>query len=226
MSPPSALATTSTSPPPSPPPHRHHPSALSATAPSPPPPSLPPSPPPPLPPPPSPPPSPPPPSAPPPSPPPSPPPHPRRRVPFPPPPSPPHLYRTSQGSDCALRQANSAQGPRQLQLSPHKRFGQGATALAAAHSSIFALALTTQSRPGPGTRAAREATRAASGLRAAAPQGKPTARLAPASSTQPSQAPRTGHCGYRRVGGVQRAIELLGSLTTRLRDNALRLKNS
>ena len=49
-----------------------------------------------------------------------------------------------QGSDCAPRQANSAQSPRQLQLSPHERFGQGATALAAAHSSIFALALTTQ----------------------------------------------------------------------------------
>ena len=54
----------------------------------------------------------------------------------------------------------------------------------------------------------------ASRLRApAAPQGKPTARLAPASSTQPSQAPRTGHCGNRRYGGVQRVLAV-GSVTT------------
>ena len=88
---------------------------------------------------------------------------------------------------------------------PTSASGRASGSRSGALEHLRSCALTTKSRPGPGTRS-RCAGGHANRLRApAAPQGKPTARLALASSTHPSQAPRTGHCGHRRFGGVQRA---------------------
>ena len=126
-----------------------------------------------------------------------------------------------QGSDCAPRQANSAQSPRQLQLSPHERFGQGATALAAAHSSIFALALTTQPRPAHALHGRpREPPQGSSCTPRQADSASSSSQLHSALTSAPDRA-------LRQSALRRRAARLSCGFSdhTRHRD-ALRLKNS